>query len=204
MVITSAEGVTTEFVLVGDFGNPVTYMLRAKLTQSGNNITLTSGSANTYIGFDGNVTVKSVSRNMLGRYSINGKYIRFYNPVYNYGNFVIEVMESDGTATTYNVTVEFNVKSYSPVVASLRGTYEIDGNTITVTANAGVSNVYLQIGKYYGETLSTANANASYVKQIEAKGWRIYNSSKPVEFDIIYDASSHGGNTVTRHFVINF
>ena len=54
------------------------------------------------------------------------------------------------------------------------------------------------------ETLSTVNADTSLVKQIEAKGWKVYKSEKPVEFDIVYDATPSGGTAVTRHFTVKF
>ena len=212
MVITDSEGVSMEVTLKADFMNAISYRTTGSVAQSGNDLTFTSGNTTMYVLFEKSgvegayIEVENVSRNLLGRYVVsNDIALRLYNPVYDQGSLTVNLKNADGEIVkTYNVTMKFNTKAYSPIAATLRSTYEVNGDTITVTANAGATNIYLQIGKYYGEKLSTSNADTTYVQQVEAKGWKIYKSETPVEFDMTFDASSEGGDAVTRHIVVNF
>ncbi|MBR3870872.1 MAG: MBL fold metallo-hydrolase [Clostridia bacterium] len=212
MTITSAEGAVTEFVLVADFNNAIRYATYARLSQTGNNITVTSGAATAYVLFDtteidgGYVEVENVSRNLLGRYVVTGSAVRFYNPVYDNGTVTVNVKNANGeTVATYNVTAIFaDATEYTPVLeSSLRCTYTVDGNDITVTAIVGATNVYLNFGRYYAETL-TASVNDDLVKKMGARSWRIMRTETPVEFDVYFDATAYGAETVTRHVTVNF
>ena len=212
MVITSANGVKTEFVLVADFNNAIRYATYARLAQTGDNITVTSGAATAYVLFDtteidgGYVEVENVSRNLLGRYVISGSAVRFYNPVYDEGTVTVNVKNANGeTVETYNVTVIFaDANEYTAVLdTSLRCTYEVDGDNITVTADAGVSNVYLNFGRYYSESLS-ASVNNDVIKKMGARSWRIMACDEPVEFDLYFDATAYDAEKVTRHVTVSF
>ena len=212
MTITAADGAVTEFVLVADFGNAIRYATYARLAQTGNNITVTSGAATAYVLFDtteidgGYVEVENVSRNLLGRYVISGSAVRFYNPVYDEGTVTVNVKNANGeTVETYGVTVIFaDATEYTAVLdTSLRCTYEVDGDNITVTANASVSNVYLNFGRYYSESLS-ASVNNDIIKKMGARSWRIMACDEPVEFDLYFDATAYDAEKVTRHVTVNF
>jgi len=212
MVITSANGVKTEFVLVADFNNAIRYATYARLSQTGNDITITSGATTAYVLFDttdiegGYVEVENVSRNLLGRYVISGSAVRFYNPVYDEGTVTVNVKNANGeTVETYGVTVIFaDATEYTPVLeSSLRCTYTVDGDNITVTANAGVSNVYLNFGRYYSERLS-ASVNDDIIKKMGARSWRIIACDEPVEFDLYFDATTYDSEVIVRHVIVNF
>ncbi|MBR3870871.1 MAG: MBL fold metallo-hydrolase [Clostridia bacterium] len=212
MTITSAEGIVTEFVLVADFDNAIRYATYARLSQTGNNITVTSGAATAYVLFDttdidgGYVEVENVSRNLLGRYAISGSAVRFYNPVYDEGTVTVNVKNGDGeTVATYNVTAIFaDATEYTPVLeSSLRCTYTVDGDNITVTAIVGATNVYLNFGRYYAETL-TASVNDELVKKMGARSWRIMRTEVPVQFDVYFDATAYGAEKVTRRINVRF
>ncbi|MBR3869908.1 MAG: hypothetical protein IKJ17_00175, partial [Clostridia bacterium] len=81
--------------------------------------------------------------------------------------------------------------------------YEVDGDNVTVNANAGVSNVQINFGKYYSETLS-ANVNNEFVKKTGARSWIVYKSETPVEFDVTFDASAYNSDVIVRHITVNF
>ena len=212
MTITSAEGAVTEFVLVADFNNAIRYATYARLSQTGNDLTVTSGAATAYVLFNtldidgGYVEVENVSRNLLGRYAISGSAIRFYNPVYDDGTVTVNVKNADGeTVETYNVITKFaDATEYTPVLnSSLRCAYEVDGDNVTVTADTGVTNVYLNFGRYFAEALS-ASVNDDLVKKMGARSWRVMKSDEIIEFDLYFDATSYGGELVTRHVVVDF
>ncbi|MBR3870663.1 MAG: hypothetical protein IKJ17_04090 [Clostridia bacterium] len=223
MVITSADGLTTEFMLVGDFGNAVRYTTDAWVYQYGNDIRTISSNRTIYLLFDitdleggGYVEVTDVSRNLLGRYTVlNDAAVRFYDPVYDIGTVTVTVKDAAGeVVNVYNVEVIFTddqiegndnweYEVYSPVFSTERATYTVEGDNIIITANAGVSNVYVSFGKYYAESVS-ASVNNAMVKKMAARSWRIMASTEPVEFDVFFDASEYGGEVVTRHVTVNF
>ncbi|MBQ3593234.1 MAG: leucine-rich repeat domain-containing protein, partial [Clostridia bacterium] len=212
MVITSANGVKTEFVLVADFDNAIRYATYARLSQTGDNITVTSGAATAYVLFDttdiegGYIGVTDVSRNLLGRYVVSGSSVRFYNPAYGNGSATVRVKNAAGEIVkSYKVTVTFTLATDYQVVlpTSLRCTYKVNGDNITITANAGVSNVYLNFGRYYSESLS-ASVNNDIIKKMGARSWRIMACDEPVEFDLYFDATAYGAKKVTRHITVSF
>jgi len=137
---------------------------------------------------------------------ISGSAVRFYNPVYDEGTVTVNVKNANGeTVETYNVTTIFaDATEYTAVLdTSLRCTYEVDGDNITVTANAGVSNLYLNFGRYYSESLS-ASVNNDIIKKMGARSWRIMACDEPVEFDLYFDATAYDAEKVTRHVTVNF
>jgi len=223
MVITSADGIETEFVLVGDFGNAVRYTTDAWVYQYGNDIRTISSNRTIYLLFDitdleggGYVEVTDVSRNLLGRYTVlNDAAVRFYDPVYDIGTVTVTVKDAAGeVVNVYNVEVIFTddqiegndnweYEVYSPVFSTERATYTVEGDNIIITANAGVSNVYVNFGRYYAESVS-ASVNNAMVKKMAARSWRIMASAEPVEFDVFFDASAYGAEVVTRHVTVNF
>ena len=131
MVITSADGLKTEFMLVGDFGYAVRYISTGAkvggwIVQEGESIDVKSGYSTIYLLFDvrdidgGYIEVESVTRNLVGRYTItdaSAGAIRFYNPVFQGGVAVVNVKNAEGTVVgSYTVNVNF-------------GTYDTNGPT---------------------------------------------------------------------------
>ncbi|MBR3870454.1 MAG: Ig-like domain-containing protein [Clostridia bacterium] len=131
MVITSADGLKTEFMLVGDFGYAVRYISTGAkvggwIVQEGESIDVKSGYSTIYLLFDvrdidgGYIEVESVTRNLVGRYTItdaSAGAIRFYNPVFQGGVAVVNVKNAEGTVVgSYTVNVSF-------------GTYDTNGPT---------------------------------------------------------------------------
>ncbi|MBQ3593657.1 MAG: hypothetical protein II982_04770, partial [Clostridia bacterium] len=214
MVITDSDGVSLDVMLNAEFHNPLRMATYTRIvSQSGNELNLSSGAATSYILFEtrdvegGYIEVENVSKNLLGRHVIvEGKGVRFYNPVYDIGTATVNVKNAAGeTVRTYNVTIDFTLATDYTVVlpTSLRCTYEVDGDNVTVNANAGVSNVQINFGKYYSETLS-ANVNNEFVKKTGARSWIVYKSETPVEFDVTFDASAYDSDVIVRHITVNF
>jgi len=222
MVLKDSDGVTMPMTLKADFGNKVRYITNCTVAQNGNDITVASGTSTAYVVFDttgidgGYVEVENVSRNLLDRYVIvDGVAVRFYNPVYDNGNVTVNLKNGDGEIVkTYNVNVIFHkgkdgngnyiVNEYTPIHSVLRCAYEVDGDDITVFADAGARDVYLNFARYQAESLSSPNADKNVAKQTGARSWRVLRSDGPVEFDVTFDASAHGGEVITRHVIVNF
>lgn len=222
MVLKDSDGVTMPMTLKADFGNKVRYITNCTVAQNGNDITVASGTSTAYVVFDttgidgGYIEVENVSRNLLDRYVIvDGVAVRFYNPVYDNGNVTVNIKNGDGEIVkTYNVTVIFHkgkdgngnyiVTEYTPIHSVLRCAYEVEGDDITVFADAGARDVYLNFARYQAESLSSPNADKNVAKQTGARSWRVLRSDGPVEFDVIFDASTHGGEVITRHVTVIF
>ncbi|MBQ3593477.1 MAG: hypothetical protein II982_03840 [Clostridia bacterium] len=221
LTLTDSQGVTKTVMLKADFGNKVRYITNCTVAQNGDTLTVASGSATAYVVFDTTgidgayVEVENVSRNLLERYvTVGTEAIRFYNPVYDEGYVTVNIKNGDGeTVRSYDVNVVFHqgkdangnyiVSEYTPVLQTLRAIYAVDGDTIKVTANAGVTNVYINFGRYQAETL-TASLNNNFVKKTGARSWRVMNTGSIVEFDVYFDATASGGELVTRHVEVDF
>jgi len=221
LTLTDSQGVTKTVMLKADFGNKVRYITNCTVAQNGDTLTVASGSATAYVVFDTTgidgayVEVENVSRNLLERYvTVGTEAIRFYNPVYDEGYVTVNIKNGDGeTVRSYDVNVVFHqgkdangnyiVSEYTPVLQTLRAIYAVEGDTIKVTANAGVTNVYINFGRYQAETL-TASLNNNFVKKTGARSWRVMNTGAIVEFDVYFDATASGGELVTRHVEVDF
>ena len=221
LTLTDSQGVTKTVMLKADFGNKVRYITNCTVAQNGDTLTVASGSATAYVVFDTTgidgayVEVENVSRNLLERYvTVGTEAVRFYNPVYDEGYVTVNIKNGDGeTVRSYDVNVVFHqgkdangnyiVSEYTPVLQTLRAIYAVDGDTIKVTANAGVTNVYINFGRYQAETL-TASLNNNFVKKTGARSWRVMNTGAIVEFDVYFDATASGGELVTRHVEVDF
>ena len=221
LTLTDSQGVTKTVMLKADFGNKVRYITNCTVAQNGDTLTVASGSATAYVVFDTTgidgayVEVENVSRNLLERcVTVGTEAVRFYNPVYDEGYVTVNIKNGDGeTVRSYDVNVVFHqgkdangnyiVNEYTPVLQTLRAIYAVDGDTIKVTANAGVTNVYINFGRYQAETL-TASLNNNFVKKTGARSWRVMNTGAVVEFDVYFDATASGGELVTRHVEVDF
>jgi hypothetical protein len=122
MVITTAEGAVTEFVLVADFGHAIRYALRGWYVQDGKNIDIKSGDSTVYFLIDtrdvdgGYIEVTESSRNFLGKYEVpdaNAGAIRIHNPVYDMPGDMIGYVKinllnvNNEIVDTYMVNVRF-------------------------------------------------------------------------------------------------
>ena len=223
VILTNADGNRRTLSFEVDFGNVLRLVNTCSTFQSGIDLKVYSGSATAYILFDirditgGYIEVENVTRNLLNRYVVTDATagaIRFYHPSYDEGSVTVNVKNASGEIVrSHEVEVVFHsgkdsegnyiVKEYTPVHSVLRCSYEVNGDTITVKADHGVDDVYLNFARYQGETL-TASVNDEFIKKTGARSWRVRNTGETVEFDIYFDATAFGAEKVTRHIAVSF
>ena len=114
------------------------------------------------------------------------------------------VDENGDTVNTYALTANFNVSEYAFLKDTLRCSYSLTGDTLTVDANANVNNIYLVFAPYGGETLTVTNdVGDCRVVHNTATGYRIYKgSSGNEEFDAVFSAPDVPDRVI--HVVVNF
>ncbi|MBQ3592921.1 MAG: leucine-rich repeat domain-containing protein [Clostridia bacterium] len=223
VILTNADGNKKTLSFEVDFGNVLRLVNTCSTFQSGTDLKVYSGSATAYILFDirditgGYIEVGNVTRNLLNRYVVTDATagaIRFYHPSYDEGSVTVNVKNASGEIVrSHEVEVVFHsgkdsagdyiVKEYTPVHSVLRCSYEVNGDTITVQADHGADDVYLNFARYQGETL-TASVNDEFIKKTGARSWRIMACDEPVEFDLYFDATAYDAEKVTRHITVSF